>query len=95
MPGQRIKGYVVGCDKSGTGKKVCKVRIKDASSHLDGKKLIIASVHNDVELGQGLNVNFLIGTVDGKENMPEHRAVDVRLESPPQEETDSKNVKRS
>jgi len=80
---QRLKGYVVGCDARQTdGKSVCKVRVKDPSSPHDGQKYIVASVRNGLELAQGLNVNFVLGTIDDSSGTPVFRAVDVCLELP-------------
>lgn len=75
---KRHKGFVIGSDRSANGL-VWKVRIKDPTSDYDGKKLIVASVHDEITLAKGLNVSFIIGTIDGRE-AKEKRAVDVRLE---------------
>lgn len=80
---QRLKGFIVGCDPSHTsGKVICKVRVKDPSSSCDGQKFIIISVRDGLELAQGLNVNFVLGTIDGESGEPILRAVDVCLEEP-------------
>lgn len=77
---QRYKGFVIGCDPDPRGGIVWKVRVSDAESSCDGKKLIVASVHDNIALAQGLNVDFIIGTVDGRKKEKELRAVDVQLE---------------
>lgn len=79
---QRLKGYVVGCDTNQADRKICKVRVKDPSSPHDGAKFIVASVRNELELAQGLNVNFVLGTIDDPSGTPVFRAVDVCLELP-------------
>lgn len=79
---ERHKGYVVGRDNNPEGQSVWKVRVKDADSSYNNQKLIVASVHGQLELAQGLNVNFAIGTVDDKSGQQAPRAVDVRLEVP-------------
>lgn len=80
---QRLKGFVVGCDANQARcKNICKVRVKDPSSSHDGQKLIVASVRDGLELAQGLNVNFVLGTIDDTSGTPVLRAVDVCLELP-------------
>lgn len=81
MP-ERHKGYVVGRDETSEGQKIWKVRVKDPASPHNKQKLIVASVHDQLELAQGLNVNFAIGTIDDKDGNKVSRAVDVRLEPP-------------
>lgn len=78
---QRHKGFVVGCDPGPRGSTIWKVRVNDTSSSYNGKKFIVASIHDDIALAQALNVDFAIGTVDGKKGK-ELRAVDVTLENP-------------
>jgi hypothetical protein len=74
MSDQRHNGFVVGINgKSAT------VRVKDQDSPFDGQKFVVASTHDNITLAQGLNVNFLIGTVDGQSQEKIPRAVDVSL----------------
>jgi hypothetical protein len=77
MTMKRCKGFVVGQDPTSGGTTVWKVRVKDSTSPHDGEKLVVASVRNDIELAKGLNVNFLIGSVDGPKGQKVPRAVDV------------------
>lgn len=78
-----VKGYVVAGDKKQTGDEIVwKVRVQDETSPHNGKKLIVASVHNHIELARGLKVTFEIGCVDAPEGQPNLRAVDVRLQVP-------------
>lgn len=77
---RRHKGYVMGFDNGARGKRTWKVRVKDPTSPHDGKKFVVASTHGNLELAQGLNVNFAIGTVDDEEGQKVERAVDVRLD---------------
>lgn len=79
---RRLLGYVVGCDLSQNSKTVCKVRVKDPTSPYNGQKFIVASVRGGLELSQGLNVTFVLGTVDDPTGEKVTRAVDIRLESP-------------
>lgn len=80
---RRVNGYVVGCDLAQSSEKlVCRVRVKDPTSPHDGQKFTVASVHGGIELAQGLNVTFVLGTIDGPAGEKVTRAVDVRLESP-------------
>ena len=57
--GNRVKGFVVGHDKKGQ-MEVWKVRVKDQSSHHDGSKFEVASVHPGVELKPSTDVTFRI-----------------------------------
>jgi hypothetical protein len=79
----RTKGYVTGQVEAITGDvQVWKVRVKHASSPHNGKWLAVASVHDNVQLAQGLVVNFVIGFVEdgsGKESL---RAIDVIVQPP-------------
>jgi hypothetical protein len=75
---KRISGFVIARDGT-TDKPVWKVRVKQPGHALDGQKLIVASAHDDIALAKGLNVNFLIGTVDNQQNASALRAVDVCL----------------
>ena len=78
----RHSGFVVGWDRSHGGNYTWKVRVKDIKSPFDGRKLIVASVHDGIELAKGLNVDFANGTVDDSSGAKINRAVDVRLEVP-------------
>ncbi|MDE2018980.1 MAG: hypothetical protein KGJ13_01385 [Patescibacteria group bacterium] len=59
------------------------MRIKDAGSPYDGQKFTVASIHGGLELARGLNVTFVLGTVDDETEQKVIRAVDVRLEGIP------------
>ena len=74
----RLSGFVIANDGT-PDNPLWKVRVKDASSPYNGRKLTVASVHGDITLARGLNVSYLIGSVDGQSGT-ELRAVDVRLE---------------
>jgi hypothetical protein len=80
MEQKRVKGYVTRFTTSSKGRLVCWVRVKDESSQHNGKELVSASIHENLELAQGLNVNFVIGTVDDQNNQKALRAVDICLE---------------
>ena len=90
MVTKRHTGFVLGRNASHE-KTVWKVRVKDPQSEHDGQKFVVASTHNGFELAQGLNVNFLIGSLDGEQGQKILRAVDVCLEEPEVKP----NVKRS
>jgi hypothetical protein len=81
---RRYRGFVVGSELSRDGRSVWSVRVKDPGSGYDGQKLVVASVHGGLELARGLNVNFVIGTLDDQSGSPALRAVDIRLEIPSQ-----------
>lgn len=81
MVQKRYTGFVVGRDDR-HGKTVWKVRVKDPQSDQDGQKFVVSSIRNDIELAQGLNVNFLIGSLDGEQGEKVFRAVDVCLDNP-------------
>ncbi len=76
---KRHQGYVVGADPASRAT-LWKVRVKDTTSTYDGRKFIVASVHENIALARGLNVTFLIGTVDDENGTKVERAVDVRLQ---------------
>jgi len=78
----RHSGFVIGSDTTPAGHEVWKVRVKEPAGPYDGRKLIVASVNGGVALAQGLNVTFVIGTMDGSSGSPELRAVDVRIQEP-------------
>jgi predicted molibdopterin-dependent oxidoreductase YjgC len=79
MVQKRHAGFVVGRNASHE-KPVWKVRVKDPQSEYDGQKFVVASSRNGFELAQGLNVNFLVGSLDGEQGQKVLRAVDVCLE---------------
>ena len=82
-------GFVVGFSLSQSGKKIWAVRVKDSQSKYNKQKLTVASIHEGLELARGLNVYFVIGTVDDKEGNKVLRAVSVCLEKPSQTEVQS------
>lgn len=79
MYDKRHRGYVIAGDKRLDGKVIWKVRVKDTESEYDGEKLSVASVHGGIELTKGLNVSFLVGLMDYKDQKVKC-AVDVCLE---------------
>ena len=78
----RHRGFVIGSDPGPKGQSVWKVRVKDPESAYDGEKFVVASVHDEMQLARGLNVNFVIGTVDDSSGTKTPRAIDVRVEEP-------------
>lgn len=74
----RHRGYVAASDLTPTGT-TWKVRVKDSTSNHDGRKLVVASVQDGIALAQGLNVDFIIGSIDGSKGEVLLRAVDVRI----------------
>ncbi|MBU6323834.1 MAG: hypothetical protein KGI41_03650 [Patescibacteria group bacterium] len=76
---KRHRGFVIGVDVI-SGHEVWKVRVNDSRSEHHGKKFSVASVNENVRLAKGLNVHFLIGTVDDEHGKKSPRAVDVRVE---------------
>ncbi|MFA6554207.1 MAG: hypothetical protein WCS89_01735 [Candidatus Paceibacterota bacterium] len=78
MVHKRHAGFVVGRNAS-RDKPVWKVRVKDQQSEHDGQKFVVASTRNNFELAQGLNVTFLVGSLDGEQGQKVLRAVDVCL----------------
>ncbi len=79
MAYSRIKGFVVGIRDPNENKKVWKIRINQRGHPNDGKKFVVASTHNEIELAGGLDVTFYIGNFGpgGKDQ----KAVDVMLAS--------------
>jgi len=92
MVQKRHTGFVVG-QSAAREKPVWKVRVKDSQSEHDGQKFVVASTRGGFELAQGLNVNFLIGSLDGERGQKVLRAVDVCLEDA--ESQTQTHVKRS
>ncbi len=82
MDQKRTKGFVIGSSTASKGRIVWKVRVEDPASPHNGQKLVVASIQGGLELAQGLNVDFAVGTVDGPLGTKILRAVDVRLEDP-------------
>lgn len=80
MQHSRHRGFVLGSDYAPKGQKIWKVRVKDPQSPFNGQKLVVASISDGIALAQGLNVNFVIGTVDDLSGAKTPRAVDVCLE---------------
>lgn len=76
---ERVSGFVMANDGTPYDP-LWKVRVKDSQSPYNGHKLTVASVHGDITLAQGLNVSFLIGSIDDKQGQSALRAVDVRLQ---------------
>jgi len=76
---KRHVGFVLGRNTL-RERPVWKVRVKDHQSEYDGQKFTVASTQGGFELAQGLNVNFLIGSLDGERGQKILRAVDVCLE---------------
>ena len=77
----RVKGYVVAGDKKGKGPTVWKVRVKDEHSQHNGRKFVVASTHNDITLARGIDVTFLVGSMDGpNKGRKLLKAVDVQLQ---------------
>lgn len=78
---QRYKGYVVGSDASpDRSTTTWKVRVKDPACPQNGQKLVVASTHDGITLARGLNVTFVVGTVDDPGGHKMLRAVDVQLD---------------
>lgn len=77
----RHSGYVIGSSPTARGI-VWKVRVKDPESEYDKWKLVVASIQGSIALAQGLNVDFVVGSVDGQAGEEELRAVDVRVLAP-------------
>ena len=79
---QRHRGFVVGSRSSQKDQKIWTVRVKDPHSQYNERKFVAISVRGGLELAQGLNVHFAIGTIDDQRGAKILRAVDVCLESP-------------
>ncbi len=81
----RVKGFVVGSDPT-PGGTVWKVRVSEVTSQHNGKKLVVVSVRDGLELVRGLDVDFTVGTVGPPEGRG-LRAFDVYLQIPGDQET--------
>lgn len=80
MTDQRITGFVVGSDEHPKDhQKIWKVRVNQRGHPDNGEKLVVASTRNDIELADGVLVNFLIGLFGPDGN--QKKAVDVMLAS--------------
>jgi hypothetical protein len=75
----RIQGYVIAGDLSKQGKTVWKVRVNQPGSIFHKRKIIVASIHGDITLARGLNVSFILGSVNDSQGRPVLRAVDVNI----------------
>lgn len=75
---ERVVGHVVGSDLR-QGREIWKVR------PINGDKIVVASVHENVALASGLDVSFIVGTFkDGEQSV--RKAIDVRPLSETREE---------
>ena len=81
---ERHRGFVVGSELSRDRRNIWTVRVKDSKSQYDVQKFIVVSVRGGLELARGLNVNFVIGTIDDQSGKQVPRAVDVCVETPGQ-----------
>lgn len=79
MTDERINGFVVGFDTYTEHEKIWKVRVNQRGHPHQGKKFVVASTHNNIELAEGMEVDFFIGFFGpgGKDQ----KAVDVMLAS--------------
>ena len=75
----RVKGFVVGSKRNSQGKIIWTVRVKQNGHDFNGQKLPVASIQDDIKLAQGLNVDFMIGEMNGHDGQPAPKAVDVKL----------------
>ncbi len=75
---KRHAGFIVGSTRKGEID-YWTVRVKDDSSEFNGRKFEVLSVHDSVQLGRGLNITFLVGSVDSREQERILKAVDVRI----------------
>ncbi len=73
----RLQGFVVGSDRVGNDT-VWKVRVNDENNKLHRRKFEVASVHEDIQLAKGLEVEFLLGNFL-KDGHSVQKAVDVTL----------------
>lgn len=79
---QRHRGYVIGSGKRRDETIFWTVKVKDESDPNHGKKFVVVSVHDQLELAKGLDVNFVIGTMDDQNGQKVLRAVDVIVDGP-------------
>lgn len=77
---QRHRGFVAGSQVQ-DGRVLWTVRVKDNTSPHNGKRFTVASVHEGQMLARGLNVDFVVGSVDDLSGHRVPRAVDVRVEA--------------
>ena len=77
---ERLRGYVGELRNGPRGRTAPRVCVKDPASPLNGRWFTVASTHGGLELAKGLNVTFVIGTIDDENGQKVPRAVDVRLE---------------
>jgi hypothetical protein len=73
----RLKGFVIGSDRVGDDA-VWEVRVNDETNGLHRQKFEVASVHGDISLAKGLEVEFLLGNFL-KDGHPVQKAVDVTI----------------
>jgi hypothetical protein len=73
----RLQGFVIGSDRVGDDT-VWKVRVNDETKKFHRRKFEVASVHEDIQLAKGLEVEFLLGNFR-KDGHPVQKAVDVTL----------------
>jgi hypothetical protein len=79
----RIRGYVLGSDEI-QGATVWKVRVKDETNKFDGRKFVVASVHDNFSLAEGLEVTFVLGQFQER-GQAVFKAIDVQLFNEAQE----------
>ena len=63
MKEERIMGFVVGQDKAENGRIIWKVRVKQEGHPLNNQRLVVLSVHENVQLATALDVTFLIASI--------------------------------
>ena len=69
--------------RKGNNGPVWEVRVKDPGGDHNGKKLQVASIRDGITPAQGLNVTFIIGSVDNSRQEKELRAVDLCVDCEP------------
>lgn len=89
----RHRGYVAG-KANPPAKPNWLVRVKDPGSEYNGRRFVVASTHDSFELAQGLNVDFLIGSIDGERGVSVLRAVDVSLSTVINPQQGDRNAKQ-
>ncbi len=75
---QRHNGFVVG-KTTIDHRQYWTVRVKDGDSSYNGKKIKVLTLQEGLTLVAGLNVTFLVGTVDGPDETKVEKAFDVRI----------------